>query len=177
MITYQILKLDHVKQLHEVDRSEYIDLIYEVTEQGLVEHKQDHECANWDQEQLQEIQDRYIYELQQGGMAYGAFDGVRLVGFGVLAHQFRGKEQNQLQLDLMYVSKAYRRQGIGKEILVFLSEEARKRGAKSLYISSTETRSAVSFYQSQGSEMAGELDEELYTKEPNDIHMIKELNE
>ncbi|MEK3828480.1 MULTISPECIES: GNAT family N-acetyltransferase [Paenibacillus] len=176
MITYQILNLDHVKQLHEIDRSEYIDLIYEVSEQGLVEHKQDHECANWGQEQLEEMQDRYIYELQQGGMAYGAFDGTRLVGFGVLAHQFRGKEQNQLQLDLMYVSRAYRRQGIGTRILAFLSEEARRRGARSLYISSTETRSAVSFYQSQGSEMTGEADEELYTKEPKDIHMVKELN-
>lgn len=58
----------------------------------------------------------------------------------------------------------------------FLSEEARRRGARSLYISSTETRSAVSFYQSQGSEMTGEVDKELYTKEPKDIHMIKELN-
>ncbi|MGQ8874452.1 GNAT family N-acetyltransferase [Paenibacillus sp. TSA_86.1] len=171
MITYQILNLDHVKQLHEVDRSEYIDLIYEVIEQSLVEHKQDYDCANWDQEQLQEIQDRYIYELQQGGMAYGAFEGVRLVGFGVLAHQFRGKEHNQLQLDLMYVSRAYRRQGIGQRILTFLSNEARKRGAKSLYISSTETRSAVSFYQSQGSHMTSDVDEELHTKEPKDIHM------
>jgi GNAT superfamily N-acetyltransferase len=94
----------------------------------------------------------------------------------VLAHQFRGKEHNQLQLDLMYVSRAYRRQGIGTRILSFLSEEARIRGAQSLYISSTETRSAVSFYQSQGSEVTGELDVELYTKEPKDIHMVKELN-
>lgn len=176
MITYRIMNLHDVKQLHEVDRSEYIDLIYEVTDEGLVEHKQNHECANWDQQQLQEMQDRYIYELKQGGMAYGAFDGLRLVGFGVLAHQFRGKEQNQLQLDLMYVSRAYRRRGIGTRILTFLSEEAKKRGAQFLYISSTETRSAVSFYQSQGSEMTGEVDEELYTKEPKDIHMIKELN-
>lgn len=109
-------------------------------------------------------------------MAYGAFDGERLVGLGVLAHQFRGEEKNQLQLDLMYVSRSYRRQGIGRQILAYLSAEARKRGAKSLYISSTETRSAVSFYQSQGSRITTDVDEELFTKEPKDVHMTKELD-
>ncbi|WP_426334575.1 GNAT family N-acetyltransferase [Paenibacillus silvae] len=176
MITYKIMNLDHVKLLHEVDRSEHINLIYEVKEQQLIEHKQDHECASWDGEQLQELQDRYTHEIQQGGMAYGAFDGERLVGFGVLAHPFRGEEKNQLQLDLMYVSRSYRRQGIGRQILAYLSAEARKRGAKSLYISSTETRSAVSFYQSQGSRITTDVDEELFTKEPKDVHMTKELD-
>ena len=71
MITYQILNQDHVTQLYEIDRSEYIDLIYEAGEQGLVEHKQDHVCANWGQEQLEKIEDRYIYELQQGGWLMG----------------------------------------------------------------------------------------------------------
>lgn len=94
---------------------------------------------------------------------------------GVLAHQYRGRERNQLQIDLMYVSRTYRRQGVGKRILSQLSEEAKKRGAQYLYISSTETRSAVSFYRSQGSQIASEMDQELYDKEPKDIHMIKEL--
>ncbi|WP_213533735.1 hypothetical protein [Paenibacillus sp. J45TS6] len=40
------------------------------------------------------------------GAAIGSFDGERLIGFGVLAHRFRGKNQDQLQVDLMYVSRA-----------------------------------------------------------------------
>ncbi|PQP80822.1 GNAT family N-acetyltransferase [Paenibacillus sp. PCH8] len=175
MITYRTLTLDDVNQLQEIDRSEHIDLIYEMRKNGLVELEQDHECSNWDEKLLKEIQTRYVYELEHGGMAYGAFADDQLMGFGVLAHHFRGRERNQLQVDLMYVSRGYRRQGVGKRILNQLGEEAKKRGAQYLYISSTETRSAVSFYRSQGSQIASEIDEELYDKEPKDIHMIKEL--
>ncbi len=175
MITYRTLTLDDVNQLQAIDRSEHIDLIYEMRENRLVELKQDHECSDWDEKLLEEIQTRYVYELEQGGMAYGAFADDQFIGFGVLAHQLRGREQNQLQVDLMYVSHGYRRQGVGKRILNQLGEEAKKRGAKYLYISSTETRSAVSFYKSQGSQITSEIDQELYDKEPKDIHMIKEL--
>ncbi|WP_433753001.1 GNAT family N-acetyltransferase [Paenibacillus amylolyticus] len=175
MITYRTLTLDDVNQLRAIDRSEHIDLIYEMRENRLVELEQNHECSNWNQKLLEEIQNRYVFELEQGGMAYGAFADDQLIGFGVLAHQLRGREQNQLQVDLMYVSRGYRRQGIGKRILNQLGEEAKKRGAQYLYISSTETRSAVSFYRSQGSQITGEIDQELYDKEPKDIHMIKEL--
>jgi GNAT superfamily N-acetyltransferase len=52
-----------------------------------------------------------------------------LVGFGVLAHKFRGRENEQLQLDLMYVSREYRRQGIGSRIFDALSQVAIDRGA------------------------------------------------
>lgn len=45
-----------------------------------------------------------------------------------------------------------------------LAEEARKRGAKYLYISSTETRSAVSFYKSNGSQLTDDVDPELFQK-------------
>jgi GNAT superfamily N-acetyltransferase len=114
--------------------------------------------------------------LSNGGKAYGAYDGDKLVGFGVLAHQFRGKEKNQLQLDLMYVSRNYRRQGIGSRIFHELSQVAMQRGASQLYISATETESAVGFYSNLGSTIASEVDEELLRKEPRDIHMTRNLS-
>jgi Acetyltransferases len=175
MITYQIIYQEHVDRLRDIDRSEYIDLIYEMDQEQLIEKEQDHECPNWNEELLEEIETRYLSEIEYGGFAVGAFSGNKLVGFGVLAHKFRGAYNNQLQIDLMYVSRGFRRQGIGSEIMNQLSEEARRRGAMYLYISSTETRSAVSFYRSQGSQITSEIDQELYDKEPMDIHMIKEL--
>jgi hypothetical protein len=33
----------------------------------------------------------------------------------------------------------------------------------------------VSFYRSNGSNLTTEIDEELFNKEPNDIHMVVEL--
>lgn len=49
MITYRTLTLDDVNQLQEIDRSEHIDLIYEMRENRLVELEQNHECSNWDE--------------------------------------------------------------------------------------------------------------------------------
>ncbi|MCR8644413.1 GNAT family N-acetyltransferase [Paenibacillus sp. N1-5-1-14] len=166
---------EQVHHLSEIDRSEMIDLIYEMPDGKLTELSQQHECPNWDESLLRELQDRFLYEIDQGGMAIGAFDGETLVGFGVLAHQYRGENLDQLQIDLMYVSRHYRRQGIGTRIMNDLSAEAKRRGAKYLYISSTETRSAVSFYKHNGGQLTDQVDEELFAKEPMDIHMLKVL--
>ncbi|MCI3923139.1 GNAT family N-acetyltransferase [Paenibacillus sp. TRM 82003] len=176
MIHYKEMDIKEVHKLCEIDRSEYIDLIYKMEEGQLVEvNNSGHECPSWTDEMLTEIESRYVHELEHGGLAIGAYDQERLVGFGVLAHKFRGQSNDQLQVDLMYVSRTYRRQGIGTRILEKLSNEARRRGAKFIYISSTETKSAVSFYTSNGSLITDQVDDELFEKEPLDIHMIKSL--
>ncbi|QHT59589.1 GNAT family N-acetyltransferase [Paenibacillus lycopersici] len=175
MITYQAMHQEQVGKLLEIDRSEYIDLVYEMRDGALTEIPAGHECPTWPEEAIAEIQARFLYEIQHGGLALGAFDGDRLIGFGVLAHRFRGRALNRLQIDLMFVTRDYRRQGIGRRIFGRLRDEAKSRGAEYLYISSTETRSAVSFYKSNGSALAAEVDDELFAKEPHDIHMVVKL--
>lgn len=175
MIFYRELSSNDVEKLNDIDRSEQIDFIYEMQHGEIVEVAAGHECPSWNQEQLRELKVRFQYELTCGGKAYGAFDKELLVGFAVLAHQFLGENQDQLQVDLMYVSRNYRRQGIATRLMDELSHEAKKRGAKSLYISSTETESAVNFYRSTGSVLTGEVDRELFEREPKDIHMIRKL--
>lgn len=175
MISITQMKLDDSYKIHDIDRSETIELIYKCKNGILEEIQAGHECPNWKEDDYAEIILRYEYELKNGGTAMGAFDGDKLVGFGVLAHQFRGKENNRLQIDLMYVTREYRRQGIGSRILDALSKAAVEKGAKYLYISSTETESAVKFYSNCGSTITHEIDEELFEKEPFDIHMLKKL--
>lgn len=175
MIDYKQMQIDDVEQLKDIDRSETIEFIYQVQDGQLHETAAPYECPRWDDELTHGVQERFVYELKNKGFAVGAYDGDLLIGFGVLAHQFRGKDKDQLQVDLMYVSRQYRRQGIGTRIMNELSNEASRRGAKYLYISSTETRSAVFFYQSHGGELTAELDKELFEKEPHDIHMLKKL--
>ncbi len=174
-ISYQFMTQDQVSKLREIDRSEYIDSVYEVQEGELIDSKVDYECENWDAETLAEIESRFLFELKHEGVALGAFDGNTLVGFGVLAHQRRGEHQDMLQTDLMYVSRAYRRQGIATTILDELSKVAKEKGASYLYISSTETKSAVSFYTNNGGKITNVVEQDLFTKEPEDIHLIKKL--
>ncbi|WEG12235.1 GNAT family N-acetyltransferase [Pullulanibacillus sp. KACC 23026] len=175
MISVVSMNLEEAYKIRDIDRSETIELIYQCIEGELKETKVLHECPNWDEDHYKEIISRYEYEVSSGGAAYGAFDGDRLVGFAVLEHKFRGKDNDQLQIDLMYVTREYRRQGIGSKIFEALSREAAKRGARQLYISATETESAVKFYSNHGSSITPNVDTELFEKEPNDVHMIKIL--
>lgn len=175
MIRYQVMTTEQVSKLAEIDRSELIALRYEMHGGKLVSTEIHYECPRWDPAALKEIQDRYIFETSRNGLAVGAFDEELLVGFGVLEHRFRGAEKDQLQIDLLYVSRDYRKQGIGTTLLNRLSDEARKRGATYLYISSAETFSAVTFYTTNGARITDKVDEELYRKEPGDIHMLMKL--
>lgn len=175
MIAYHPLTPEMAAKLAEIDRSESIDKMYTWSDGKLSATEAHFECSSWDAVALKELQERFRLELKNGGMGVGAFKEEILVGFGVLAHTFIGLHQDQLQIDLLYVSRNFRRQGIGKTILNMLSEEAKKRGAKALYISSTETRSAVSFYMGNGAAVTDEVDKLLFEKEPTDIHMLKTL--
>lgn len=175
MISYRELQIADAYKIKEVDRSERINLIYEVIDGKLKEIQAAHDCPNWSPQEIDSLVRRFRHELEHGGKAFGAFDQKRLIGFGVLAHELRGKNRDQLQIDLMYVSKEYRRKGIGKHIMNELSKVAKLRGAKFLYISSTETESAYNFYKRSGCEITDEVDEELFKLEPKDIHMIKKL--
>lgn len=175
LILIREMKIDEVDKIKEIDRSERIELIYRYKEGILEEIKTGHDCPNWSQDIIDEMMERFIYELSNGGTAFGAYDKELLVGFGVLAHKFRGNDRDQLQVDLMYVSRSYRRKGIASSIMNELSKVALSRGANYLYISSTETESAVNFYKSYGSQITNEVDKELFEKEPEDIHMIKRL--
>ncbi|SFA85714.1 MULTISPECIES: GNAT family N-acetyltransferase [unclassified Bacillus (in: firmicutes)] len=175
MITFKNINIEDSEKIRDIDRSETIEAVYSMKDGVLEAQQAGHECPNWQEKDYQEMISRFEYELSNGGTAYGAFDGDKMVGFGVLAHKFRGKEMDQLQIDLMYVSNGYRRKGIARTIIDFLSKKAIERGAKYLYISSTETQSAVGFYQSCGSRITSEVDKELFEKEPLDIHMLKRL--
>ena len=175
MTTLRQMTLEDSRHIHDIDRSELINFVYRFKNGHVEELPAGHECPSWDVDERSEIVARFKHELSNGGTAFGAYEADLLVGFGVLGHDFLGRTQDQLELSLLYVSRQYRRQGIGSQIFNALCSTATERGARSLYISATETESAVKFYSNRGSELAMEVIEELYLKEPHDIHMEKEL--
>eukprot|EP01133_Synstelium_polycarpum_P011857 gene11857-13820_t len=175
-IRYQNMTPEMATKLSDIDRSETIERLYELKDDRLVETETLLESKGWSAQELKEIEDRYLLNLKNGAAAAGAFYGERLIGFGVLGYEFLGKEKNQLALDLMYVSRDFRRKGIGAALLKILETEAKKKGAVYLYISSSETQSAVSFYKKSGGALTKEVDEELFKKEPKDIHMLKKID-
>ena len=110
--------------------------------------------------------------LAHGGSATGAFSGGALVGIAVLRLRLR---QTMAQLAALFVSKDYRRLHVAQRLTDEVVRLAQQSGANALYVSATPSESAFGFYTSQGFEPIEQMNEELYSIEPDDIHMVKPL--
>jgi ribosomal protein S18 acetylase RimI-like enzyme len=80
------------------------------------------------------------------------------------------------QLSYLHVSRAYRRKGIGVAITRQLLEHAIALGSRQVYVSAIPSESAVGFYMSFGFDLTTEPIPELYDLEPEDVHMVLELD-
>jgi ribosomal protein S18 acetylase RimI-like enzyme len=134
-----------------------------------------HEAPRWDERYVEKLAAQLTPKLAAGGTLLGAFEGEELAGVGVLGGEFIGEPANQLEIAFLYVSRPYRRQGVAKRLMDELAEIARARGAEELYISATETESAVGFYLDYGCRLAERVNPELYRLEPKDIHLTLTL--
>ena len=169
------LKREEINRLRELDRSEYVRLLYKYSEGSLVSQKADLDVPRWSEQECVRRISKLLQELAKGGIAVGAFDDDLLVGLAVLGHKLIGDNLDELQLVSLHVSRDYRRKGIAVELLGRVCKLARDKGAKRLYISATPSESAVGFYLNQRSKLATKVNKELYQLEPEDIHMVKDL--
>jgi ribosomal protein S18 acetylase RimI-like enzyme len=110
--------------------------------------------------------------LDAGGAIYGALRGDRLVGVAVLRPRLTAA---RAQLQSLYVSRAYRRQGVARRLVEAVERRASAGGARELYVSSNRALRAVGFYLAQGFRPAEEVDPDLFAQEPEDIHLVKPL--
>ncbi|XDD49557.1 GNAT family N-acetyltransferase [Leptospira sp. WS92.C1] len=109
--------------------------------------------------------------LQNQGVLIGAFQKGTLVGITSVENQPRGKVGNYRKMDILFVSKQYRNQGIGANLLNLAKEKAKLFGGTKLYISAIPSKSTVDFYLREGATLVSEIDKELYQLEPDDIHL------
>ncbi len=110
--------------------------------------------------------------LSQGGIAFGAFDANQLVGFASLRYHLAG---TTAQLQALWVSAPHRRRGIATALVRHALDAARAAGDRSVYLSAIPSESAQDFYRRQGFEPTVFVHRDLYDKEPEDIHMLRQL--
>jgi ribosomal protein S18 acetylase RimI-like enzyme len=162
-------------RIREIDRSESVRLKY-VHESGALRPVEiNHEIPRWSDAMVAEATEMLAPKLAAGGVLLGAFDRNKLVAVAVLGGEFIGARSHQLQMAFLYVSNGYRRRGIAKKLMDELCRRAREKGATQLYISATETESAVGFYLRYGCRLATSVDPVLYELEPDDIHLTLDL--
>jgi ribosomal protein S18 acetylase RimI-like enzyme len=162
-------------RLHELDRSEHVTVLYEMQDGVLVSREVDLHVPRWTSEETERRIRSLRPELAEGGVLLGALDGDRLAGVAVLGGKLRGENRDTLELAFLHVSAAYRRQGIATRLFQEAAALARAREARFLYVSATESGSALGFYFSQGCTLAPQVDPELYALEPKDIHLVLAL--
>ena len=75
-------------------------------------------------------------------------------------------------LDIIQVSLAYRGNGIGKKLFNIAKQEAKKAGAKALYISACSSEETIAFYKAMGAELTNSPIREIADDEPYDLQMV-----
>ncbi len=172
--TWQIRRMtaDQVDRIDEIDVSESGTVVYKWVDGRLTAVAEEWHRGNSYGDGWQSRAASIRAMLGEGGAAVGAFTGGRLVGFGALRYRLADEVA---QLQALWVSAAYRRQGIATALTAELFRLASQNGATAVYVSGCPSESAVSFYRRQGFEPTPWLHRELYEREPEDIHMIKRL--
>lgn len=175
-ITYRVMASGELSQLKMIDRSEHVVTHYLLRDGQLITEDVDWNVPAFymDGEGDHSLSHQVEFcksHLSAGGRMIGAFDGDVLAGIAVWTPNVRPA---LAQLAYLHVSRAYRRNGIARHLLERVEQAAKDAGATALYVSATPSGSAIGFYQSQGFMPTAPLPE-LFEKEPEDIHMMKQL--
>ncbi|MBS4538238.1 GNAT family N-acetyltransferase [Clostridium sp. D2Q-11] len=173
---YRELKREELTLLREIERSEVVKEVYYCKNNRLSLVDEFYDIQGWDLDELNSFISRLYDIYDRNGTVLGAFDNDKIVGLVALDSKAIGKNNDQLKLDMLYVSSTYRNKGIGKCLMNKISRKAKDLGAKSLYISATPFRNTVDFYSRVGAKLTDEIIKELYDLEPEDIHMVLDLN-
>ena len=102
-------------------------------------------------------------------ITYIALENDKVIGFIALLKKLNGP---YMILDMMHVSSEYRGLGIGRKLFEAGKSEARKAGAKALYISACSSEETIAFYRAMGSVLASNPIKEVVEEEPFDLQMI-----
>lgn len=170
-LAFRDLQLHEIVRIAEIDRSEEITGHYVFENKTLKLISSYETVSGFDPLELQNLLDQQRQLLEDGGKVIGVFSPDALVGVASVERRKRGAGFNYCKMDILYVSKNYRGRKIGQGLIEACKKAARLFGATKLYISATPTKHTVDFYLKHGAVPVQELDELLYRKEPDDIHL------
>ena len=172
---YREMRLEEIKDIWAIDRTEYVDSIYKYEDGTLKVIPVKETFYGWPSGSekiygpvLKNCHDNGGYFL--GGYTHGILKAVAVVDTRLMK-----REPKTLQLKFLHVDRAYRKQGIGGIMFMKAAGKARGLGAERMYISSCENKNTVDFYTHLGCRLSEDPDPVLYSFEPDDIHMEYEL--
>lgn len=175
-IEIEFLEPNDVRLMHEIDRSEQLEIEYRVDGGKLVSYESEMMVPAWDRVGSGDHSVNHLIAfcepyLNGGAQLLGAFEDGAVVGMAVVEPRLRPYLG---WLALLHVSHGQRRSGVGQALWDESLAVAGDSGATAIYVSATPTGSAVGFYLKQGCRLAGrdEIVQELFVLEPDDVHLL-----
>jgi GNAT superfamily N-acetyltransferase len=173
----------HVTRLDEtdlsliaaIDRSEHVDVEYEVTHGRLTERPVTFaEIPAWEADGSgpHSVAGEIAFcasLLADGGILLAASEQDGTIGLAIVDPEFEGP---LARLGFLYVSRPHRRLGAAGALWTAAVDLAVAAGATSLYVSAVPTGSAVGFYLSRGCVLADPPHPALLAAEPDDVHLV-----
>lgn len=166
-----------LSRLAEIDRAERITSIYVQRGVELEEQPHDFDVPPWspagDGFHSIPYQIGFCEEhIARGALLFGAFDGERLVGMGLVTPHIR---PGIAQLAHLHVSDGYRGRSVGRRLVEEMERAAGEWGDSEMVVSSSPSANTVRFYMGCGFAPMAEPLPELFEKEPEDVHLSKRL--
>jgi len=177
MIQYKRLDHTDLDGLNCIDRRDYSSTWCVVKNGVITQEQREFKHPGFSKTHWEQILSEFTKDLKNGSVIlFGAFDEQVLIGLsGIEIDKQYGPEKNMFNLRAMWISKAYRRQGIGKQLLNGVKQEAKNQKIDTLHVSATPVPGTVKFYMHEGCTLLSIPDPELFALEPEDIHMTLRL--
>lgn len=157
--------------LRKIDRSEIIEEIYYLRNGQLILEQEYYDMKGFPPGELEAIILRQHHLVEAGGEVFAAFDDGALLGVASVENRLRGLNKPLCKMDILYTDAQARKRGVGRALIGHALDLAHRFGACGLYISATPSRNTVDFYIHCGAVPVEEVDSELFTLEPEDIHL------
>ncbi|WP_244142245.1 GNAT family N-acetyltransferase [Pseudomonas gozinkensis] len=151
MLIERALTKSDLPLLALIDRSELVEECYRVENGELILYPARFDMRGWPEGEAEENARVLEKCWRSGGWLHGLFDGETLVAAVVVDNRvIHNQGLNMRQLKFLHISRARRGQGLGGRLFALACEHGREVGAEALYVSATESRNTVEFYQRHG---------------------------
>lgn len=169
-IIYRNLLIEDCPFIRDMDASQYIGNAWrEVNgERKLV--KIDYQDKSWPNGY-----DYHFNSLEKtilwGGIAIGAFDDNKLIGFATINKEVFGTGNKYVLLEQLFITLDKRGSGIGKKLFMLSAKIAKEWNMDKIYICAGSSEETVAFYFAIGCVTAEEINKELYESDPRDFQL------
>lgn len=126
---------------------------------------------DWSIDRRREVAEEILEGVENQGYAYAAWEKNRVVGYSYISPEPLGSAGQYMELRLFHISEPFRGMGIGRRLFEMAAEEAKRNGARKLYISAHSSRESQAAYRKLGCVHAQEVVEVIAQAEPFDVQM------